>query len=89
MSFKYILYFSTELNGFGYKIGNDNFDKFISIMFDGLNVIERKIDNTGKIFTVVSESRLSQDILNQKRQMCTFRFSSGKKVQPYIMVEMS
>lgn len=89
MSFTYMMYFSTELNGKGYKIGQQNFEKFVEIMFDGLNVTEAKIDDSGKIFTVTSEKRLTQEELNRKRDQCMFRFKSGTLVNVFVMAEMS
>lgn len=89
MEYKYIMYFSTELDGKGYKIGKQNFEHFVEIMFDGLDVVSTSIDESEKIFIIVSKKRLSQQMLNDRRSQGMFRFKSGTLVQVYMMCEMS
>ncbi len=83
------MYFSDELDGRGYKIGKPNFERFCSIMFDGLGFISSVMEEDKKIYTVVCEKRLTQDELNHRRENCVFKYASGVAVRVYVMAEMA
>lgn len=89
MVYTYIIYFSDELDGVGYNIGDANISIVVERLFEGLNVQSFNYNKKDKTLDVISELRLSQQMLNDRRKAVILKFKSGKIVSPYVMAELS
>ena len=89
MTYTYAIYFSDELDGVGYNIGDANISKVVERLFDGLNVQSFTYIKDAKVLKVISELRLTQQMLNDRRKTAILKFKSGKIVSPYVMAELS
>lgn len=83
------MYFSNKRNGRGFNVGIDNVSKVVNILFEGLDVISYDYDNQAKMLVVISTQRLSQGMLDARREACKLTYKSGNVVKPYVMAELS
>jgi len=83
------MYFSDELDGVGYNIGDRNMEIVIAKLFEGLDVQKHEYDKESKTLKVITNHRLEMHVLRQKRNSLTFKFKSGIQVKPYVMAELS
>lgn len=89
MTYKYLIYFSDEVDGVGYNIGEENIKKVLYILFSDLDLVDYIIDTSKKVITVSSYKRLEKSLLEVRRENCILKYKSGRTLRPYIMAELS
>jgi len=89
MNYKYLIYFSDELDGRSYKVGDENSKIIINRLFENLNIQSFTYDKTKTIIIVVTTKRLDMGIFNSKQNSLQLKFKSGLTIRPYILSEIT